>query len=160
MSGVRHGATLTLRCEGCQGHYSVTRRTAIAFLFLRDPECNHVVTCCALCRQRDMVFLNEVAFTAAVISGRLMLRLIPSADDVLRGQAAKAWAAVTAAAAGVDDTADTVAPVVLHELTPRLAAEVQQFAENLAVVPDELLWDALEDPGEERFPRLWADPEE
>lgn len=157
-------------CNSCGKDYGVTRENGQAFLFIGDPRCNHVLAECPHCGVAERIFCPPDLFVAVVDCGKVKVDHYPEASQVLRVRAEQVWlAAYEAAEAGeagedCDDDecdgsccsaepvaaveadpveADPDASVPTRDLTAEDQEVVEHFADTLAAIPTDLLWDGF-----------------
>jgi hypothetical protein len=166
-------------CEGCGNAYRPAEETAVARLYVKDSRCNHIETTCGHCGVTEVIYLGPNRFQEVLSAGRLPVSVFAEASARLRVRAENAWAAAedeadrhpsASATAGTAEgqpapagqpqldagTTVTAAPKT-YELTPRHEQLLATFGEALSNIPDELLWDGLQDEHRGDLPNRWID---
>jgi hypothetical protein len=158
---------MTFTCDTCHAEYRAEKDNALAYVFLEDRRCNHLVARCTGCGTQETIFLGPHRFADEVRIGRLTVIVEAEASSSLRVRAENAWAAADRTTPPVP-TADTepanaVPPHVaegqppVYELTARHEQLLASFGRTLSAIPDELLWDGLQGEHDRRLPDRWTD---
>jgi hypothetical protein len=160
---------MTFTCDTCHTEYHVESGNALAYVFLEDRRCNHLVARCTGCGTNETIFLGPHRFADEVRLGRLTVIVEAEASSSLRVRAETAWAAADRSGPSTPsaEPANAVPPhagegeapaaPAVYELTPRHEQLLDSFGRTLASIPDELLWDGLESEHDHRFPERWTD---
>ena len=155
---------MTFTCDTCHAEYRAEKGNALAYVFLEDRRCNHLVARCTGCGTQETIFLGPHRFADEIRIGRITVIVDAEASSSLRVRAENAWAAADSSPAV--EPANAVPPQVeegepvlptMHELTPRHEQLLASFGETLATIPDDLLWDGLEGEHDRRLPERWTD---
>ncbi len=149
---------MTFTCDSCHAEYRAEKDNALAYVFLEDRRCNHLVARCTSCGNHETIFLGSHRFADEVRIGRLTVILDAEATSSLRLRAEKAWAAVEQTPPREEpEPANALAAPSVYELTPRHEQLLDSFGRTLSSIPDDLLWDGLQGAHERPLPERWTD---
>ena len=86
---------MTFTCDTCHAEYRTEKGNALAYVFLEDRRCNHLVARCTGCGTQETIFLGPHRFADEIRIGRITVIVDAEASSSLRVRAENAWGSLS-----------------------------------------------------------------